>query len=164
MIQSISISDLNNKIRFSIQIHFFIRTSLDFLKIQIQIFGSESIFYKRNLNWIFSNICLKARHDRIWQNYGRGQLNRIWTWDRLRWLLVVVDSPEFWSRRTWLHSAEFWLGSSPSNRTNFGRGKLSRIFSNFGQALHDKIWLHMTEFWPGTTWPNTTKFRLGLTR
>ena len=54
-----------NWIRFSIQINFFTKTSLTFLKIQIQIFGSkfksrckyldkvqnpEFIFYKRNLN------------------------------------------------------------------------------------------------------------------
>jgi len=41
MIQSRSILDPNNWIRFSIQIHFFKKSRLDFLKIQIQIFRSS---------------------------------------------------------------------------------------------------------------------------
>jgi len=68
MIQFISILDPKNWIRFLIQIHFFGRSSLDDFKIQIQMFRSrfkfrsknldqvknpESIFYKKNLNWIF---------------------------------------------------------------------------------------------------------------
>jgi len=50
MIQSTSILDPNNWIRFLTQIHIFSKSSLDFFKIQIQIFGSR---FKSNPNiWI----------------------------------------------------------------------------------------------------------------
>jgi len=45
MIQSISISDPNNWIEFSIQNHFLRKSRLKFFKIQIQIFGLSLNLY-----------------------------------------------------------------------------------------------------------------------